>query len=234
MGVVPTRMMPMGAWRKSAPPLPYDAEVEYLQAQRETGNISNSNPAAYIDTGIVPGPGTGFEVKACGLSSPTGVAGEVRNGVDQTLNGTRTYFGFQLNQAATSSVQAFGSTVNGYYKSTAIQTCSFDYATRTLKIVRSDGDTRTGTVSGSDISYSNNFMLFCRWQNTDRNNPQNNGMRLYYCKIWQNGVLVRNLWPVRVGTEGCLYDSANPNGGDNGDGLYHTKGNGAFSYGPDK
>jgi hypothetical protein len=58
-------------------------------------------------------------------------------------------------------------------------------------------------------------------------------VRIGYVKIWDNGTLVRDFVPVRVGTEYCLYDKANPTSGDNGDGLYHNKGTGAFLGGSD-
>lgn len=69
--------------------------------------------------------------------------------------------------------------------------------------------------------------------------------RFYSFQIWQNGVLVRDLIPVRFTnelgqSEGAMYDRANPTVGKNPDGsprtdgLYRNRGTGAFLYGADK
>lgn len=63
--------------------------------------------------------------------------------------------------------------------------------------------------------------------------------KLYCCKIWQDGRLVRDFIPVRVGTTGAMYDKRGV-GGMNGDGtarndgLYFNRGTGNFGYGNDK
>lgn len=57
---------------------------------------------------------------------------------------------------------------------------------------------------------------------------------VYGFKAWNNGVLVRDLIPVRVGQTGYMYDRANPTGGPLGNGLYPNAGAGAFVLGPDK
>jgi hypothetical protein len=51
--------------------------------------------------------------------------------------------------------------------------------------------------------------------------------RFYFCKIWQNGVLVRDYIPVRKGTVGYLYDRVSGK-------LFGNAGTGAFGYGNDK
>jgi hypothetical protein len=48
--------------------------------------------------------------------------------------------------------------------------------------------------------------------------------RLYYCKIWQGGTLVRDFVPIKVGTEGCLYDKVT-------DTVYHSPGTVPFVCG---
>lgn len=51
-------------------------------------------------------------------------------------------------------------------------------------------------------------------------------MRLYSCKVWLDGVLVRNMTPVRIGSVGYMYDSVNGV-------LYGNSGTGDFILGPD-
>ena len=57
--------------------------------------------------------------------------------------------------------------------------------------------------------------------------------RFYFCKIWQNGILVRDFIPVRVDSTGCMLDKANLTGGTNNDGIYYNAGTGSFVLGPD-
>jgi hypothetical protein len=53
-------------------------------------------------------------------------------------------------------------------------------------------------------------------------------------KIYDNGTLVRDFQPVRVGTVGYLYDRANPTGGPSGNGLYGSATSTPLVAGPDK
>lgn len=48
--------------------------------------------------------------------------------------------------------------------------------------------------------------------------------RLYGCKIWQGGTLVRDFVPIKVGAEGCLYDKATAT-------VYHNPGTVPFVCG---
>ena len=51
--------------------------------------------------------------------------------------------------------------------------------------------------------------------------------RVYYCKMWDNGVLTRDLIPVRVGQVGYMYDKVSKK-------LFGNNGTGNFILGPDK
>ena len=50
--------------------------------------------------------------------------------------------------------------------------------------------------------------------------------RLYYAKLWQDDTLVRDYIPIKIGSEGCLYDKVSQT-------VFHTAGEGAFGCGPD-
>ena len=63
--------------------------------------------------------------------------------------------------------------------------------------------------------------------------------KMYSFKIWQNGTLVRDYIPVRVGTVGAMYDKRgvggmNSDGTARNDGMYFNRGTGNFGYGNDK
>lgn len=83
----------------------------------------------------------------------------------------------------------------------------------------------------------------CRWNNAGNfhlfhagvlNYANDKGRnRLYWCKVYEDGVLTHDLIPVRVGDVGCMYDRACPHGGPLGNGLYMNMGSGAFALGRD-
>lgn len=50
--------------------------------------------------------------------------------------------------------------------------------------------------------------------------------KFYYAKIWDNGTLVRDYIPVRVGTTGYMYDKVSGQ-------LFGNAGSGSFTYGND-
>ena len=53
------------------------------------------------------------------------------------------------------------------------------------------------------------------------------------CSIALDNSVVRDYYPVRVDSTGCLLDKANLTGGTNNDGLYYNAGTGSFTLGPD-
>ena len=63
-------------------------------------------------------------------------------------------------------------------------------------------------------------------------------VRNYSAKLYDSGVLVRDMIPVRVGAVGAVYDKRgtggmNPDGSARNDGMYYNRGTGAFVVGPD-
>lgn len=51
--------------------------------------------------------------------------------------------------------------------------------------------------------------------------------KIYYCKIWNGGALVRDFIPVRVGQVGYMYDKVSGE-------LFGNSGSGSFTLGNDK
>lgn len=93
-------------------------------------------------------------------------------------------------------------------------------------ILTAYGQTITNTAKTSEQSSTNDLTIFAL--NTSSKNEINYyiSMKLYYCKIWDDGSLVRNLIPAKnsSGTLG-LYDTVN-------DVFYTNAGTGAFTAGP--
>lgn len=209
MSVIPTRMMPMGRGGRR---LPYDAEVEFLE----------STGTQWIDTGFIGNSTTKAEI-AASSSNTTAI---------QCLFGARNSNGnrpsFCVWQKATE------------------RNLRFDYNSPTVDSVRSSGtwntvgvntvikDGRLNYLNGSQLVSNDNlvfelpvsFFLF---------NVNSSGVasvypfvgRVFLCKIWQNGVLVRDFIPVRVGQTGYLYDKVAKQ-------LFGNAGTGSFTLGPDK
>ena len=79
----------------------------------------------------------------------------------------------------------------------------------------------------NDISYSNftsNYNIYIFTVNTNNNTSNFSYMKLYSCKIYDAGVLVRDFIPVRdLSNRPCLYDKVE-------DKFYYNKGSGEFLY----
>lgn len=198
-------------WEK-APAVPYDAEVEYLE----------STGTQYIDTGII-GNTSLDTVVAADFAAPTSAIQFVFGCRD----GSNGRFGF----AVIYDQYSFGYRDDHALgqRTGARQSCLFT-ATTGERSCTVDGSTVTATDNVLDTDLS--MFLFSR--NYNGATGQFFTGRIYSCRITQNGTLVRDYIPVRVGTTGFLYDRANPTGGPSGNGLYGNSGSGAFVVGPDK
>lgn len=195
------------------PKLPYDAEVEYLE----------STGTQWIDTGVVFSD-----------STHTYQWDILAQSVESSINQYHWFCGFFENDV----VAAGAYSDNASYKFYPVGT----YYQNDVKLGSPlyDGD-KHGVVrnlaSSKNKSYVTSVGVF------RRNRSYNDGMfspgtRVFYFKIYDDNTLVRDFIPVRVGTEGCLYDrrgvgGMNPDGSPRNDGLYRNQGTGAFVVGPD-
>lgn len=202
-------------WEK-ANPLPYDAEVEYLE----------STGTQWIDTGFAPSGGYRYEI------SVSHTTNDARCGC-QSNTSSRTYlelrsatrFRWVIGQGGLTDVTVpSGAAVSAYVDCTALK-CGI-------------GNTELN-IQGRTLA-TNTFLLF-----GSRGSISAGGyaMRIHGAKVYDSGVLVRDFIPVRVGSGanavGCLYDrlgtgGLNPDGTARNDGLYFRQGTGAFVVGPDK
>lgn len=195
---------------KWAEPPPYDAEVEYLE--------STSSRNAYFDTGI----DALSDIRAVGkFRWLSGDVGNDRYIIAQT-GSTRMYFGTYRGK------WMFG--FRGYSQPASPLPqenvdYEFDvrwYSARPELFINGESIIAYGSKTG--ISNNGKMQIFSR-QNTPASYSAH--ARIYYCKIWQNGVLVRDYIAVRKGTVGYLYDKVSGQ-------LFGSKGTGALIVGPDK
>lgn len=215
----------MGVVPSTEPPLPYDAEVEYLK--------SDSSYSAFVDTGINPIaatfgvdivfslPGSSCPQRPFGCRSSSLAAGR---GSYNVLFVTAWQCRIDMIGTSTWSVSMASGSTNRIV------------ATPTGVTVN---DAYTANVSSGKTDCPYSFYLFAinnagsLWKET------RGPLAISKSIIYDAGIAVRDFIPVRVGTLGYLYDRANPTGGPDGNGLYgnaasNNAGFPASCVGPDK
>lgn len=188
--------------------IPYDAEVEYLQ----------SSTTQWIDTGIVPDFNTTVEEKIAILTNADSSTASARTGTDSANRffafswGGSGYARFVLGEDQYRFGYTFGDTPHIIvFNEQETHSCYYD---NLLK--------KTFTT-GNVVDADNNLLLF---STSGYDNPAINPVRIYYCKIIKNGVLVRDFIPVRVGTVGYMYDKVSET-------LFSNSGTDNFTFGND-
>lgn len=188
--------------------VPQNPELEYLEP---TGT-------QYIKTGIYPSSETKIEIK-------------VRRDAfsDQAL------FGSRRSSSSSDRFAVFVSVATGphcqfYNKSYALEyndTTGVDVVITLSKNGFYYDDVLLTEVPQTAFTSSYELYLFALNSNNSVDRPVSD-LTFYYCKIWQNDVLVRDYVPVHLGgVLVCLYDKAN-------DKYYFNAGTGDFVAGPTK
>lgn len=202
------------AW--SGKPLPYDAEVEYLE----------STGTQYIDTGVLANGE--FDVEYT-IQTPSSadftsqfMVGGARS-ASQHLN---------LGQYEPNGRFTLGFLGKYWVAATSVIAANTRY---TVKIHYAYGS-QTATINGTNATSSTltgtealnlNVYLFKRnFYGASDTIPPMKG-RMYALKMWRDGVLVGDFIPVRRGNVGYLYDRVSGE-------LFGNAGTGAFVIGPDK
>ena len=189
-------------------PLPYDSEVEYLE----------STGTQYINTGVTPSSNLTISATLCKTDTASGFLFGARQ-----ANATNSFCLASFSSYARVDFGGIGKTSGqtkiGEICDSNMHTISVAYPTITL-----DGAATT-MATASSFSLSKDIVLFAN--NTNGTIAAYSGVRIAAFKIWDNGVLVRDYVPVRVGTVGYLYDRVSGQ-------LYGNAGTGAFGYGADK
>ena len=195
-----------GAWSPSGAPLPYDAEVEYLE--------STGKP--YISTMLIP-TRVHVGLKPIGAATPDYVNAYfgVNNGGSRTTG-------------LTSETKDTLKARNYYYNSVEFSALwgEFHSVCFDRDTVSVDGETKalvTDFSKTGDVIKS--FGLFNFPQKYVGSTPKS---AISYCKMWdREDNLMADFIPVRVGDVGYMYDRVSGQ-------LFGNSGTGAFIIGPDK
>lgn len=202
--------------------VPYDAKVEYLQANNY--GASPSTAVNVIDTGIIPDIDT--DVWVCdaqwvSFGNTAGCWGTTGNRFAFGRGSTSWndwYFGIGSANNRTSVAYDFNRHI-----------FKLDGPNRTLTV-----DDATYTGSGNVTTGAYSVAIFNRNGNNGPTYRQDtNNSRCYSSKYYRNGRLIQHLIPVRVGSVGYLYDKVNPHSGPDKNGLLGNLGPGAFTFGAD-
>lgn len=202
------------------PVLPYDAEVEYVA----------TSGVEYVETGLTTG-GVGVEVEGEWARATPSTSSDLYDPLVGTDDAGFTLFLHNISlsvfdisywyvrlvddvgDAAMLSVYSgpFAPWPADVYYQISASTPSGDLATL---VAKSGGNTFTAVhaVSAEDGSPSA-LCLFRGIPDLRMDTRFNAKVKMKYCKISLDGVLMRDYIPVRIGTTGYLYDRANPTGG---------------------
>jgi len=199
------------------PGVPYDAEIEYLE----------STGTQYIDTGVYPGPYTRSETDIAITNwdkhaySLTGISDTYRHafgkgygGSSSASSGNNTFLYFGLgaqNYVSNVKLTALLGERHLYFVNALTKKAGYDNVSFSL--------TSTGTIKTT----AHTSLLLAQYSGNIRGQM---AAKLYGCKFYENGILVRDLIPVRVGQTGYMYDRVTKR-------LFGNKGTGSFVLGPD-
>ena len=181
--------------------VPYTKQVAYLE----------SAGSQWIDTGVVPTSTTRIELQyQYSTGNYTSGCGVCANGGSKRFH-INTYLG-KLHFGSGGS----SNWVNTIDQNTNIHSASLSGTGSGNVLIDGNTYSTNGTV-GDFTGY--NIYLF----RVNGESSYTNGYRIYYCKIYDNNVLVRDFIPVRIGNEGCLYDNVSGE-------LFRNKGTGNFIF----
>ena len=202
-----------GVWSPSGAPLPYDAEVEYLE----------STTTQWIDTGVM------FVNRArtyrCDITAQS---------IHANNNNYRWFFGFfvPLNEDSTTLVNydagAYGDDASQYIFYPGNGTIYYQHGVVINNPIQNGEkyEPVTAVWEMTDVNIQHSLPLFARRSHKGSISTIA-PMRISLCKIYDDGTLIRDLIPVRVGTVGYMFDRVSGQ-------LIGNAGMGAFLIGPDK
>ena len=174
---------------------------------------------AYIDTGYVPNANTEIEMEFAFVPTPTNLLAKTYVFGEYGSGGGRLQFSYGPDNCLFGFGDAYDNSVTG-----------FDYDTdrHTVKYVRGNGfyfdDTKVVAKAGVDLITWGGTGVNLYLGTLNRNGGSLNAdlcapIRIYSCKIWDNGVLVRNFMPAAAdGWKAVLYDTVNRKIYDNANG----------------
>lgn len=190
-------------------PLPYDAKIEYLK----------SSGTQWIGTGIVPNFNTTVEIKAALPVNADNTAIGARTGTTNDNRffayswGGSGYFRFVLSSDQYRFGYSFNETPHiAIFNEQSTHKCYFD------------GTLRKTFSTGNTVDEENQLTMFGTSGYGSPCSPST--AIIWYVKITQNGELVRDYIPVRIGQEGYMYDKVTKT-------LFANDGTGDFILGND-
>ena len=193
-------------WEEPSP-LPYDAEVEYLE----------STGTQYIDTGVKPSNDLRTKFRAAYTHTPI-ESNSTIFGSRSTASSNDRYW---LNYDSKFEV-GYGS-----YYNTGVTVSPGEIFDVDFNYIE-NGDHKF-KINDSVFTYSGTpnttigIILFGRIAGAQVTRCSS---RFYSAQFFRNGILIRDYIPVRVGTVGYLYDRVSGQ-------LFGNAGSGSFSYGSD-
>ena len=196
-----------GAWTPSGAPLPYDAEVEWIQGD----NLS------WIDIGISPNDINIIRVKF-------ETANETHSNNPMIFGGSNFSMSmFLLTMQANGYIRYWGI-------GSGVSACS-DYEVADYEFTL----TRKNSTTGVAIGYKGGVETYRNESEEIRYNGTGNlflfsiagGLRASAIKLKEFNINGEQYIPVRVGSVGCLYNKASGQ-------MFLNSGTGAFIIGPDK
>lgn len=197
-------------------PLPYDAEIEYLE----------STGTQWIETGVntVVGNLT-FEVK---YQFPNGTSGYKGLGYT-TGSQAQAFYGLNNNEA-TGLYACFGNNTSSLQKQmssdkTAIHVFKVEIINSVIYYYL-DGSLISSSFT-TDAFTLPKFTLFGFTNNNGALISGTAGGKMYYARLMNNGTTLFDVIPVRIGQTGYLYDRANAR-------FFSNNGTGDFVLGSDK
>lgn len=194
----------------SAPaPLPYDAELEYLASEQD----------AKIDTGVSGANNNlsfDFEIMAEPTAYTFYMLGNYRGTSYKSVR-----FVIESNGKAHLIINANANVANAYKY--AFTTGVKHHITATRAKTNVDGVEYTNGTGSSDTANDYNIYIFASYPNPT---AQRGKVTIYYFKIYDNGTLIRDYIPVRVGQVGYMYDKVSKT-------LFGNDGSGSFILGND-
>ena len=192
-------------WQQSSP-LPYDAEIEYLE----------STGTQYINLNFYPNAQTYVNIDAqmTDINNYYDGAGTLDSSASKRFQICATYqnkFHFGCGHKWLNTTDA--DTNRHIFELWGDGNCAIDNQNYLI-------DQNCNFTQSTDSMY-----IFAK--NLASNRIEYGALKMYSCKIYENNVLVFDLIPVRVGQIGYMYDKVSGQ-------LLSNQGTGSFTLGPDK
>ena len=193
----------------AVPPLPYDAELEYLQ--------SDSNQ--YIDTAITATPTLIAEVEFSVISNFSFGSGAFMFGAYDL---DKTSYSLALNSSTAMRVPNGNVFANFTVPNIGTSKHVLEYQFGNIVLDDAIKSTSRGII-GTPVT----LRIFSRKNISGTQTGGANGLRIYGFKLTDNNTTLIDLIPVRVGQVGYMYDKISGQ-------LFVNDGTGSFALGPDK